>query len=163
MLVGCVDFVIYNYILIKCSLNLICKEDLFRVRFLMIRFDVRRIVEGMKFNVWCFIVFCNKRLNRVFGEVVNRDRSFVFFLFLGIKSFMFCGMVEMVLVVDFIKSCLKFNDLFRFGSKMIGRCDIKWIYVSNVYFVDVIIFTCGFLRRYFEEVSDGYEIVNKFG
>lgn len=117
----------------------------------------------MKFNVWCFNSYCNKRLNYIFGKAVSRDGSFVFFLFLGIRIFMFCGMVEMVLVVDYIKSCLEFNDFFKFGSKMMGRCDIKWIYVSNVYFIDVIIFNCGYSRRYFEEVFDGYEIVNKFG
>lgn len=160
---GCVDFATYNHILTKCSLNLICKEDLPRARFLMIRSDVRRIVEGMKFNVWCSTVYCNKRLNRVFGEVANRDRSPVFLLFSGIKTSMFCGMAEMVSAVDSTKSCPKLNDPFRFGSKMIGRCDIKWIYASNVYFADVITPTCGFSRRYLEEASDGYEIVNKLG
>lgn len=160
---GCVDFETYNHILTKCSLNLICKEDLPRARFLMIRSDIRRIVEGMKFNVWCSTAYGNKKLNRVFGEVANRDQSPVFLLFSGIKTSMFCGMAEMVSAVDFTKSCPKLNDPFRFGSKMTGRCEIKWIYASNVYFADVITPNCGFPRRYLEEATDGYEIANKLG
>ena len=160
---GCVDFATYNHILTKCSFNLICMEDLPRARFLMIRSDIRRIVEGMKFNIWCSTVYGNKRLNRVFGEAASRDQSPVFLLFSGIKTSFFCGMAEMVSVVDPTKSCPKLNDPFRFGSKMTGRCDIKWIYASNVYFADVITPNCGFSRRYLEEAADGYEIVNKLG
>ena len=160
---GCVDLTTYNHILTKCSLNLICKEDLPEARFLMIRSDIRRIVEGMKFNMWCSTVYGNKRLNRVFGEAANRDQSPVYLLFSGIKTSMFCGMAEMVSAVDSTKSCPKLNDPFKFGSKMTGRCDIKWIYASNVYFADVITPNCGFSRRFLEEATDGYEIVNKLG
>ena len=160
---GCVDFATYNQILTKCSFNLICKEDLPRARFLMIRSDIRRIVEGMKFNVWCSTGYCNKRLNRIFSEATSRDQSPVFLLFSGIRTSMFCGMAEMVSAVDSTKSCPKLNDPFKFGSKMTGRCDIKWIYASNVHFTDVITPNCGFSRRYLEDATDGYEIVNKLG
>lgn len=160
---GCVDFATYNQILTKCSLNLICKEDLPRARFVMIRSDIRRIVEGMKFNVWCSNSYCNKRLNHIFGKAASRDSSPVFLLFSGIRTSMFCGMAEMVSAVDYTKSCPELNDPFKFGSKMMGRCDIKWIYASNVYFTDVITPNCGYSRRYLEEAPDGYEIVNKLG
>lgn len=160
---GCVDFATYNQILTKCSFNLICKEDLPRARFVMIRSDIRRIVEGMKFNIWCSAGYCNKRLNRIFSEAASRDNSPVFLLFSGMRTSMFCGMAEMVSAVDFTKSCPKLNDPFKFGSKMSGRCDIKWIYASNVYFADVITPNCGFSRRHLEDATDGYEIVNKLG
>ena len=160
---GCVDFTTYNHILTKCSFNLICQEDLPRARFLMIRSDIRRIVEGMKFNIWCSTAYANQKLNRVFGEAARRDQSPVFLLFSGIRTSMFCGMAEMVSAVDSTKSCPKLNDPFKFGSKMTGRCDIKWIYASNVYFADVITPNCGFSRRYLEEAADGYEINNRLG
>ena len=160
---GCVDFATYNQILTKCSSNLICKEDLPRARFVMIRSDFRRIVEGMKFNIWCSTGYCNKRLNIIFSKAASRDGGPVFLLFSGMKTSMFCGMAEMVSAVDYTKSCPELNDPFKFGSKMSGRCDIKWIYASNVYFTDVITPNCGFSRRYLEEATDGYEIVNKLG
>ena len=160
---GCVDFATYNHILTKCSFNLICMEDLPRSRFLMIKSDIRRIVEGMKFNIWCSTVYGNRKLNRVFGEAASRDNSPVFLLFSGIKTSLFCGMAEMVSPVDSTKSCPKLNDPFKFGSKMTGRCDIKWIYASTVYFADVITPNCGFSRRYLEDATDGYEINNRLG
>ena len=160
---GCVDFATYSHILTKCSFNLIDMEDLPRARFLMIRSDIRRIVESMKFNIWCSTIYGNKRLNRVFGEAASRDQSPVFLLFSGIKTSLFCGMAEMVSPVDSTKSCPKLNDPFKFGRKMTGRCDIKWIFVSNVYFADVITPNCGFSRRYLEDATDGYEINNRLG
>lgn len=161
--VGCVDFATYNRILTKCSLNMIYMEDLANARFLMIRSDVRRIVEAMKFNVWCSSVYGNRKLNRVFHEAANEERSPVFLLFSGIKSSMFCGMAEMVSAVDPKQSCPMLNDPFRFGSKMIGRCDIKWIYANNLHFGDVTTPNSGFSKRYLDEATDGYEIVNKLG
>ena len=160
---GYVDFATYNHILTKCSFNLIDMEDLPRARFLMIRSDIRRIVEGMKLNIWCSTIYGNKRLNRVFDEAASRGQSPVFLLFSGMKTSLFCGMAEMMSPVDSTKSCPKLNDPFKFGSRMTGRCDIKWIYASTVYFADVISPNCGFPRRYLEDAADGYEINNKLG
>ncbi|XP_078344237.1 uncharacterized protein LOC144629867 [Oculina patagonica] len=161
--VGCVDFATYSHILTKCSLNMICEDDLAMARFVMIRSDIRRIVEAMKFNVWCSNSYGNRRLNRVFNDAANKDRGAVFLLFAGMKSSLFCGMAEMLSAVDPKKSCPMLNEPFKFGSKMMGRCEIKWIYSNNVHFGDVITPTCGFARRYLEEANDGYEIANKLG
>lgn len=161
--VGCVDFATYNHILTKCSLNMICEDDLPTAHFVMIRSDIRRIIEAMKFNVWCSTSYCNKKLNHVFNDAANKDGGVVFLLFSGKRSSLFCGMAEMLSAVDPKKSCPMLNDPFRFGSKMMGRCEIKWIYANNIHFGDVITPTCGFARRYLEEAGDGYEIANRIG
>lgn len=159
--VGCVDFATYNRILTKCSLNLVCNEDLSRARFVMIRSEVKRIVEAMKFNVWCSSIASNRRLNRIFHEAANDERSPVFLLFSRFKSYAFCGMAEMVSAVDPKKSCPMLNDPFRFGTKMVGRSDIKWIFASNLYYGDVL--TPEYPRRYLVDAGDGFEIANKLG
>ena len=162
--VGCVDFAMYNHILTKCSLNMICMEDLPRAHFIMIRSDVRRIIEAMKFNVWCSTVPTNRRLNNVFNSVTNRDgRSPVFLLFAGVRHFNFCGMAEMLSSVDPTQSCPMLNKSFKFGGRMVGRCEIKWIYATNLYFGDVITPDCGFSARYLNDAGDGFEIANELG
>lgn len=156
---GCVDFATYNHILTKCSLNMICKEDLPRAHFMMVKSDPKRIVEAMKFNVWCSTVYGNRKLNHHFYEASSKERSPVFLLFAGMKSPMFCGMAEMVTEVDPQGSCPMLNDPFKFGWRMSGRCDVKWIYASNVHFGDIITYN----KSFFKEAEDCSEIPNQLG
>lgn len=68
MFFGCVDLVEYNRIVLKCFVNIIFVEILLKVRFVMIRLFIRRIIEGMKCDSWCWIFENNKRFNRFYME-----------------------------------------------------------------------------------------------
>lgn len=163
--VGGVDVAMYNYILNKCSVNMIGMEELTYARFVMIKSDPRRIIEAMKFDVWCSNMKTNRSLNIAFNSVRNGGgRGSVFLLFAGHKFVNFCGLAEMLTSVDPTQSCPMLNEPFKFGGKMIGRCDIRWIYANNLQFKDIKFKPeSRFSVRYLMDASDGLEIANDVG
>ena len=162
--VGCVDFATYNSILAKASLNLIAREELYKARFMLIRSDLKRIVEGMKYDIWCSSAHGNRRLNRVFNEQATKgDGGPVFLLFSGTKRNYFCGVARMKTAVDPNGICQLLNEPFKFGGKMVGRCEIEWIYTSNLYFDKVLTPDSGFRRSFLVDAGDCFEVPARLG
>ncbi|XP_022808069.1 uncharacterized protein LOC111345078 [Stylophora pistillata] len=162
--VGVVDVAMYNYILNKCSVSMICMEELPYARFVLIKSDPRRIIEAMKFDIWCSNTRTNRMLNLALNSVRNGGRGSVFLLFAGHKFIKFCGLAEMLTSVDPTQSCPMLNEPFKFGGKMVGRCDIRWIYANSLYFKDIKFRPESRVSvGYFTEAMDGCEIANDVG
>lgn len=159
---GCVDFATYNHIITQCSMNLIPMEVLPKARFIMIRSNIRRVVESMKCGFWCATPDINRWLNHVFNEQAKAGNP-VFLLFAGPKSLNFCGMAQMVTPIDPNGSCPTLNKPFHFAGKMVGRCTLKWIYAHDILFIDVLSSNSGFNKWYLADCGDGVELPNKLG
>lgn len=159
---GCIDVVAYNRIVTQCSLNMLPVEFLPKARFVMIRSNVRRIIEGMKCGFWCSTPDVNKRLNRIYHEQ-SKNGGPVFLLFSGPKSLNFCGLAQMVSAVDLNDSCPALNRPFPFANRMIGKCSIRWIHAHDLPFIDVFSSNCGYNKWYFADCVNGFEVPNKLG
>ncbi|XP_068729641.1 uncharacterized protein [Montipora capricornis] len=165
ILPGCVDLAEYNRIVSQCSVNTIAVETLPKARFVMIRSSIRRIIEGMKCDSWCWTLENNKRLNRLYMEQ-TRIGAPLFLFFSGPKSLNFCGMAQMVSPVDLNASCPTLTKPFWFANNMVGKCTIKWMYVHDLHFRDVITSNnhiSGFSKWHLSDLGNGAEIPNRLG
>ena len=161
--VGCVDFAMYNHIISQCSMNMIPREVLSKARFLMVRSNIQRVVEAMKCSLWCYTPEMNKRLNRIFNEQQAKGGHPVFLLFAGPRSKNFCGMAQMLSVVDPNGSCPTLVKPFSFANRCTGRCTIKWVYSHDIFFSDLLTPDCGFSKWYLADCGNGAEIPSKLG